>query len=436
MGKLLRLIILAPCVLTCAGCRDSKPAGDPISATAKAKISEIAASPAQNIEVPGIAPVDGIHPIDQVPQGKRFRQASAAVDRGDFNEAERIGSELAADSQYNVLSSAVQGLILAKKGNLDEALRIAEKISTVPVMQSEAYVIAGEVFQRQNRLNEALDAFQNALKLNPRHVRANLWLGAIYYDTGAMRLATNHLRKAAELDPVDVNSLLLSAKIFKEYEQFDEAIRDYRELLTRSLKNDVQLLVRINLAECLIAIRDLGEARITIQNCMESPKVLATRSAIEELAGDNSAALELAQSVLNQSPSDRAAGLVAGRILLVQRDWNVALPLLERLTKSLPYDHEPRLLYGRALVGSGDKVRGESEIGKATELKDTFLKFADLHQEAIKRPKDAVLRVEIGRLAEQLGKLGLAQNWYRAAVGLDDQNAEAAAALKRMNSVP
>ena len=436
MGKFSQLVALTLCMLAASGCPDRKPAVDKTAETAKARISEIAASQPQNKQAPSPASVEGTHPIDQVPQGKRFRQAAAAVDRGDFNEAERIGSELEADSQYNVLSSAIQGLILVKKGHLDEALRIAEEISTVPVMQSEAYVIAGQVFQRQNRLNEALDAFQNSLRLNPQHLRANLWLGAIYYDTGAMRLATNHLRKAAELDPSEVNSLLLSAKIFKEYEQFDEAIRDYRELLTRSLKNDAQLLVRISLTECLIALRDLPEARITLQDCAESPRVLATRSAIEELAGDNSAALKLAQSVLQQLPLDRAAGLIAGRILLVQRDWNEALPLLERLTKSLPYDHEPRLLYGRALVGSGDVVGGEKEIEKATQLKDTFLKFADLHQEAIKRPQDASLRVEIGRLAEQLGKLELARNWYRAALGLDQQNSDAEAALKRMSSIP
>ncbi len=436
MGKFLRPVILTLCWLAHTGCRDRKPAIDQLAETAKAKISEIAASPAQNMEAPVSATTDGIHPIDQVPQGKQFRLASAAIDRSDFAVAERIGIELAMDPQYNVLSSAIRGLVLAKQGKFEEALGIAEEISAVPVMQCEAYVIAGEVFQRQNRLNEALDAFQNALELNPRHVRANLWLGAIYYDTGAMRLATNHLRKAAELDPVDVNSLLLSAKIFKEYEQYFEAIRDYRNLLMRTLKQDVQLLVRINLAECLVALRELDEARITLQNCVESPKVLAIRSSIEEFAGNNPQALKLAQSVLDQLPTDRATGLIAGRILLVQRDWNAAIPLLERLTQSLPFDHEPRLLFGRALVGSGDNDRGESEIRKATELKDTFLKFSDLNQEAIKRPKDAALRVEIGRLAEQLGKLELARNWYHAAVGLDDQNVEAVAALKRMSSVP
>lgn len=436
MEEFLRLAFLIACLFAYLGCRDNKQPNDQLAAAAKAKISEIVSNPPTKVDAPSAEPNNGIHAIDQVPQGKQFRLASSAVDRGDFAEAERIGSELSTDSQYNVLSTAIRGLILAKQGKFDEAIRIAEEISSVPVMQCEAYVIAGEVFQRQNRLKEALGAFQNALELNPRHMRANLWLGAIYYDTGAMRLATNHLRAASELDPVDVNSLLLSAKIFKEYEQYDEAIRDYRALLNRALKTDVQLLVRVNLAECQVALRNLDEARNTLKDCIESPGVLATRSAIEEFAGNNSAALTLAQSVLKQIPSDRATGLIAGRILLVQRDWNTALPLLEQLTQSHPYDHEPRLLYGRALVGSGERDRGEQEIRKATELKDKFLKFADLHQEAIKRPQDAGLRVEIGRLAEQLGKSGLARNWYRAALGLDDQNAEAASALKRMINAP
>ncbi len=436
MGKFLRLVILMPCLLAFAGCRDKKPATDQIAEAAKAKISEIAASPPPSPEAQVSVSNDGIHPIDQVPQGKQFRRASAAVDRSDFVAAERIASELVTDPQYGVLSTAIRGLIYARQGRFDEAIQIAEEISAVPVMQSEAYVIAGEVFQRQNRLKEALGAFQNALELNPRHVRANLWLGAIYYDTGAMRLSTDHLRKAAELDPADVNSLLLSAKIFQEYEQNNEAIRDYRELLKRDLKPDVQQLVRVKLAECFVALRELDEARNALKDCVESPSVLATRSAIEEFAGNNAAALSLAQSVLKQLPTDRATGLIAGRILLVQRDWNDALPLLERMTQSLPYDYEPRLLFGRALVGSGEKDRGEQEIRQATELKDKFLKFADLHQDAIKRPQDAALRVEIGRQAEQLGKPELARNWYRAALGLDEQNADAAEALKRISSGP
>ena len=35
------------------------------------------------------------------------------------------------------------------------------------------------------------------------------------------------------------------------------------------------------------------------------------------------------------------------------------MPVLQRMVEKAPYDHEPRLLYGRALVGSGQRERGE-----------------------------------------------------------------------------
>jgi tetratricopeptide (TPR) repeat protein len=195
-------------------------------------------------------------------------------------------------------------------------------------------------------------------------------------------------------------------------------------------------MVRIKQAECLVALRRLDDAREILKGCADSLGVTSTKALIAETAGENDQALELAKKVLEKLPQDRSAGLIAGRIWTVQRDWDSALPLLQRLTEAHPFDHEPRLLWGRALIGSGDKPRGEAEIQRATEIKDAFLKFADLHQEAIRRPLDANLRLELGRLAESLGKLDLARQWYRAAVGLDEQNAQALAALQRLSQPP
>ena len=428
--------VLVGSVLVCTGCRNSESTADQKSTAAKERISEILSSstPAgANSTTPDL---QSANPVDQIPQGKSYRLAVAAVDRGDITEGDRIRVELSTDTQYNVLATAIQALILIKQNNLDEAMRKTEDISKVPVMQGESYVLAGEIFQRQNRLSNAIGAFESGLRLDPNHVRAHRLLGATYYDTGAMRLATEHLRKAAELDPLEVNALLLSERIFQDYEQYEEAIRDCRVLFTRSLNEDAKNFTRVKLAECLLAIRRLDEARGAIQDCPDSPRVASTRAAIEESAGNTDESLRLAQSVLERVPNDRESGLIVGRILVVRRDWLPAILLLKRMTESSPYDHESRLLYGRALVGSGVKDEGEQQIQKATELKNTFLKFADLHQEAIIHPKDAKLRVAIGGMAEQLGKFKLAKQWYSAAIGLDEQNTEAITALERLNNKP
>ncbi len=432
MRNVCKLAIATQMLLACGGCRDSKSTADRASVVAKERISDIINSPTSAVNDSSAAVVPSANAIDEIPQGKSYRLAVAAVDRGDFAEADRVRVELSTDSQYNVLATAITALILTKQNKLDEAMRAAEQISTVPVMQGESYVIAGEIFQRQNRLDNAIGAFESGLKLDPNHARAHRLLGTTYYDTGAMRFATDHLRKAAELDPSDVNSLLLSERIFQDYEQYEEAIRDCRTLLTRAVSEDSKNFMRIKLAECLLAIRQLDQAREALQDCPDSLRVTATRAAIEESAGNTSEALKLAESVLERVPNDRMTGLIVGRILVVRRDWIPAISLLKRMTDSSPYDHESRLLYGRALVGSGAKDEGEQQIQQATELKNTFLKFADLHQDAIVRPDDAALRVEIGRMAEQLGKLNLAKQWYRAALGLDNQNTDARSALERL----
>lgn len=395
---------------------------------AKRKISEIASA--------GAAPANTTvftHPIDLEPEGRKYRVATRALDMNDFETAQKIGEELShAHPQFRPLATAIQALQMVKQGQLDQALTLAEELTTLKVMQPEAFVIAGEVFHKQNRLTEATNAFSNAITQNPQHVRAHMWIGAVYYDTGAMGLANEHLRKAAALDPTEVNALLLSARIHQDYEQYDEAVIDYRQVLDRMTAEEKKLPVRVKLAECLSELRKLDEALEVLMPCATVPAVTARRAAIAEAKGEFEQAEKLSREVLSVNPGNQVAGMVLGRISLTERKWKQAQEVLEPLVNASPFDHEPRLLLGRALVGGGDTAAGQTQIKQATELKDAFLKFAKLHEEAIRLPEDAALRIELGKLAETLGKPDLARTWFKAALGLDANNAEAQEGLKRL----
>lgn len=376
------------------------------------------------------------HPIDAIAQGQRYRQATSALDRGDFETAQSIRLGLAGDPQFSPLASAIQALILIKQAKYPEALKIAEDISAIEIMQPEAYVLAGEIFLRENRLTEATDAFQRALELNPRHARAHRWLGVLYYDTGAMRLATDELRAAAAEDTEDTNSLLLSGKIFQDYEKFNEALEDFQAALQRTEVQPAKTLIALRVAECLAQLRRLEEARQILEGLPPLPGVLATRAVVAESGGDFEQATQLAKQSLEIDPTNQTASLLLGRIYITDRQWDLALPLLEKLVQKHRHDHESHLLYGRALVGSGNREQGQQEIELATQLKDTFLKFADLHQDAIASPRDTAIRLELGQSAERLGKPELALSWYRAVLGLEPNNQAAQAAIERLSSSP
>jgi tetratricopeptide (TPR) repeat protein len=417
-------------VICLVGCDRSADSGS--KQAAQQSVAAIAGEqdPASDEGAPNT--ITAADPMSLFAEGRRYRAAIQAIDAGDINLAQTIRQEFKAP--YETLATAIEAIILVKQGEASSAIALAEQISAVPAMRAEAYVIAGEAFHQQNDLTAAISAFASAIQENPQHARAYRWLGISYYDTGAMRLATTQLRSSARLDPQDVNSLLLSAKIFQDYEQYEEAISDYDTVLKRSDKAEVKLISKTKQAECLIALRKLDEASKILEGIPPTPAATLAQAAIAEARGELEQAQRMAESVLKSSPKQRTAILILGRVYNSQRRWEEAIRLLEGTVSTLPYDYEIRLLYGRALQGAGQKDKAEAEISQATEIKNTFLSFADLHQEAIKAPEDANLRVRLGEMAEKIGRRDLALMWYRAALGLEPSLGNVQAAIDRIQA--
>ena len=431
------VLLVMAVILGLSGCdRGSQSKIVPMAGEATTQ-QELNTSPAPTVpasEPSKIATTDSTqHPIDALPQGKEYRKATQALDSGDFEKAEEIRGKLSKDPQYGVLATAVEALALVKKGKHQQAMELAESISEVPVMQGESYAIAGEVFQREGNWNAAIDAFNHSIEINPQHTRAHRWLGIIYYDSGAMRLATEHLRKVADLDTSDVRALFLSGRIHADYEQFQEAVQDFGRLLDRNPPTELEVTARVAMSESLCELRRLEDARSALEGCPEVAAVFATKARIEEAAGNVTAAADFAQSALELNPKNRRARLVLGRMHVGQKEFSEAIEVLQLAVEQHPFDHETRLLFGRSLLAEGDTEKGQMEIERATELKDTFLKFSDLHQDAIKQPFNVDLRLQLGQFAERLGKFEIAKSWYRAVLGLQPDNEMALQAIQKLD---
>lgn len=386
---------------------------------------------AANEAPPVAAPTD---PIDSVPEGRTYRRAIAALDEGDFERAEQLRETLEDHPTFAVLARGIDAVRLVKRRRYQKAIEVAEEISRFPVMRAEAYVIAGEAFRGQGRWADAISAFRSALELRPDHVRAHRWLGAVYYDTGAMQLAARHLRRVADLDPNEYRSLRLAGVIHIDYQQYDEAVKDYRQLLSREMPKAVEIEARLKLADALRELRKLDDALQTLESCPEIPEVWATRAACFESAGDVAKALELARRALDAAPKHRRAHLVAGRVRMAKRQWDAAVAHFRTAVEADPTAHKSRFLLGRALVQAGQVSEGQAEIERSVELKEATLELAELHLEAIQRPGDAELRMRMGRLAESIGRPQTALSWYRAASGLDPDSEKAAEAVRRLQS--
>ena len=377
------------------------------------------------------------HPIDGLVEGQKYRAAIRALDAGEFATAERYRDELKDHPQFSVLADAIAGFALVKRGQPEEAIRIAEQISRVPVMQTEAYLLAGEAFHAQGMWADAIAAFRGALSTHADCLRAHRWLGATLYDTGAMRTAVEHFRTVADFDPDDFRTLRLAGLIHYDYQQYDEAIKDYRRLLSRPMPIEIEIAIRLELADSLRELRDYSAALEVLRDCPPGAEadVAALQAVCHESAGDEDEALKSANEAIEIEPLHRRGNLVIGRIRLGRRQWQDAIEPLQIVVEADPSAHEPRFLLGRALLQSGQQESGEAELQRSTELKELTLELAELHHRAIAEPDNAELRLQMGRLAEQLGRERSALSWYRAAQGLDPELAEAAAAVTRLASL-
>jgi len=125
--------------------------------------------------------------------------------------------------------------------------------------------------------------------------------------------------------------------------------------------------------------------------------------------------------------------LVLGRLYNGNRQWDQSIECLQPVVAKYPAEHEPMFLLGRALISSGKEKEGKKWLTESKKFKDMFLKFSELNASAVNRPEDAALRIEIGKLAEELQKIGIARTWYLAALGLDPSNAAAKEALTRLS---
>lgn len=423
--------VLGFCCMLALGCEPAPPPQSVVKAPVPSQDSkEQSTSAADSKEPQTVAQ----HPIDELPEGKRYRTGTKALDANDLTKVREIADELLQSKDYAPLGQALEGFLLVRSGKLDEAMSLAERLSEIPVLQAECYLIAGEVFTKRLQYLAALDAFTNAAKKDPSNVRAHRWLAVVYHDTGAMNKATEHLRIVASLDPTDLRSLRFAGMIHREYEKFEDSVIDYQNALKRNPPAKVADEIRLELAESLLKLRKLEEVQQTLAAVVSKS---ASRSALLaeslETAGQVDEAMAAAKEALEMDSNHLRSRLVMGRLYNGNRQWDQSIECLQPVVAQYPAEHEPMFLLGRALISSGQEDEGKKWLAESKKFKDKFLKFSELNASAVNRPEDAALRIEIGKLAEELQKIGIARTWYLAALGLDPSSAEAKEALTRLS---
>jgi tetratricopeptide (TPR) repeat protein len=161
---------------------------------------------------------------------------NAALNKGDFNAAEKLADEVLKHDVKNREASICKGRLLGAKGSYDEALNMlkqAEALSKEPSDHIIGLILIGNIYKAQQKNSDALASYENSLNIaksekNEKYIRADYdFIGDVHRQNNDLNAALASYQSGAKLamnDNERAESFELLASTFKALGQYDAAI--------------------------------------------------------------------------------------------------------------------------------------------------------------------------------------------------------------------
>jgi tetratricopeptide (TPR) repeat protein len=333
-------------------------------------------------------------------------------------EAVRAYANRLESAGYPDHAHLLRGEALLEFGAPAEALVQFNKIRDEGAIRLRAAALSGRCLLQLGELKEAQRVFDYVASEEPNNLDAHRGLGAIAYDLGQLDDAVGHLRRVAELDPADARPHRLIGLIYKDMSQNPEAEEAYREALRRGLAAPVEREVRVELAE-LLAKQGKYAAGIEVLDALppdgaDDPAAAASRAECLRGLGRPQQAVGVVDAALARH-STAALHRLRGQLYHDEARLADAVRCYERAVELEPGDYQSHYLLSQAYTGAGRTSDAARALARSEALHKDLDRITALTKEAMAKPWDAAVRLQLAELAERLGKPQLAAMWRKAA---------------------
>ncbi len=290
-------------------------------------------------------------------------------------------------------------------GDFACAEREYERATKLAPSSAEGFNNLGVVRNRLGKTAGAVAAFSRAVEIDPRLFGAHLNLAIAYFRLQRFRDAELPIRRALSLVPDNDQAARLLILTFFAQDKYSE-VTTFAEKLLTSQPDDAGLLEvagraylklrlyakaahvlgrRAKLQPESAAVRLLlGEARDNLHDIEGAIEEFQRAIALSASAPLPDAHFALGYALwklrryaeaegefrreLERDNSHARSIYYLGNIALSRRDFQAALPLLERAKELMPQDFTARYDLGKALLQKGDIERAASELQTAVKL--------------------------------------------------------------------
>jgi tetratricopeptide (TPR) repeat protein len=321
-------------------------------------------------------------------------------------------------------------LLATNESNL--ALTPLRDASADPKLHFRAQLLASRAYLNLHQFLDAEQLLVDCLREAPEDVAIHRLLAAMYYDLGANPLAIEHLEAVSRLAPTDARPMRLIGLMRKDFQDFSAAVAAYRTAASRLPNEPLASEVRLELAECLVELREYAEALAALTAADQSGEAVAVRLlCFRVLARMVEARQQLDIAVQIENPP-LALTIELGNYFDAVGDLKRATEYFELAVQQDPLDFVPRYKLSTAYVRQNRKEDAAEQLRQMEKNRGSYDRLHALQNQAMREPHNATVRYEIGVASLALGRKELARIWFNAAIGLNPGYQAARAALKSL----
>ena len=349
-----------------------------------------------------------------------FAVGQAALVRQDWAEASRQIQRLRQRPEYSDQVQLLRGGLLLRTGEPRGAIAELSRVKLDGELREQSQLLLCEAFYQLKQWNNAVAVGRELLRNHPDHVEAHRWLGATYFDLGDLTQAEFHLKELGRLAPTDYSPHRLLGVIHKDFEQYKEAIADFRQALECDPPPAVVGEIRLDLAKSLIQQNLYEDALQTLEIQWPSNRVEPHVLSVEcHWAMNRREEAKRELNIARQLAADDPQVLwITVRIALDEERTADALQLLQQLVEAEPTNHQALYEISLAYRRLGKEAEAQEFLERRNVARALFERLVELNKQAIKEPLNADVRFELAIVCDQLGKKELAAVWHDAAAAL------------------
>ncbi len=171
----------------------------------------------------------------------KFEEALILLNKGQFDEAKNIFSEILKHDPNNFSAYNNRGNIYFILGNLGDALENYDNAIKLKPDFADAHNNKGNVLRKLNQKEDALKSYTKATKFNQSHAQAHYNLGGVLRELKKYSTAIKNFTKAIKLKPDYLEAYLGLGNLHLELKKNDLALKYYEK--AQKIKPDHNFLL-------------------------------------------------------------------------------------------------------------------------------------------------------------------------------------------------